>query len=193
MELLRSFIAIDLPDDLRNQILQLQKDLSPITNSFIRWTKLENIHLTLKFLGDVEKQRLNNVIKILEEIACTEVPFVLFISNTGVFPNLKRPRIVWVGINQSESLTKLVQRIEDKLTILGFDAEDRPYKPHLTIGRIRSYCTLKESLILAGALDSTNKIKASFLVSQIALYRSDLKSEGAEYSHLMTICFSAGK
>lgn len=193
MELLRSFIAIDLPADLRNQILQLQKDLSPFTNSFIRWTKPENIHLTLRFLGDVEKRKLDDVINTLQEIAHAELPFELFISSLGVFPNIKQPRIVWVGINECESLTLLVRLFEEKLAILGFTAENRPFKPHLTIGRIRSYCTSNESQMLSHALHSARKFSASLLVNEIVLYKSDLKPGGPVYSRLMTGYFFAEK
>jgi len=190
MEKIRTFIAIDLPAHLLEQINQLQKDLIPFTNLLLKWTKPENIHLTLKFLGDVERCKLDEVYKAIREIAYTEVPFTLFINGFGVFPNLKQPRIVWVGIERCESLNNIVHHIEEKLLSLGFESENRPFNPHLTVGRIKHYCSAKESLYLSDVLDSAKIIKGSFSVTEIILYQSNLKPGGPIYSRLMVGSFS---
>jgi len=193
MEIIRAFIAIDLPTQILEQIQQLQEFLLPITNSLIRWTKPENIHLTLKFLGEFEKQKLNEVQNVIREIATTEVSFTLFIKGYGVFPNLEQPRIVWVGIDECVPLKTLVRRLEENLRPLGFKPENRPYKPHLTIGRVKQDYSLQKNLKLTGILCTAKTITGSFSVEEIALYRSDLKPGGPVYSRLMVGGFSLSK
>ena len=193
MEMIRAFIAIDLPAQILEQIEQLQKFLLPFTNSLVRWTKPQNIHLTLKFLGEFEKQKVYEVHNVIREIATTEVPFTLFIKGYGVFPNLEQPRVVWVGIEECAPLITLVRHLEENLGPLGFKPENRSYKPHLTIGRVRQDHSLQKNLKLTNLLCTAKTITGSFSVGEIVLYRSDLKPGGPVYSRLMVGGFSLSK
>jgi len=190
MEKIRSFIAIDLPIQLLEQIIQLQKELIPATRDFVRWTRPENIHLTLKFLGDVDKEKLLQAKRLLDEIKFDHTPFILCMEGYGVFPNKKQPRIIWVGFEESQSILVLVSQINTKLQTLGIEPEIRPYKPHLTIGRVRQISNAYQNKVLDESLSSAKRIVNSFSVTEFKIYKSMLTPDGPKYTQLFGFKFS---
>jgi 2'-5' RNA ligase len=180
MSNLRTFIAIEIPDAIQTKIAQLQEELKPARES-ISWTKAHKIHLTLKFLGEVEETLLPDIIKEVTSVCTTQTPFDFEIKNMGCFPNPRRARVVWVGTdNPGQQLSTLAKNIEDCLIQFGFSKENRKFNPHLTIGRVKS--PLGESFI------ETIKAKSFYggriTAAEIAVIKSDLKPTGAVYTPL---------
>lgn len=139
MSRLRTFIGLDLGKPLRGRIVSLQEKLAQ-TGCDVKWVEAENIHVTMLFLGEVEDRELMAVCQAVEEGAKAIPAFSLTIEGVGCFPNLRRPRVVWVGVGQGrQEVIALHDAIEKPLLQLGcYRREDRPYTPHITLGRIRS-------------------------------------------------------
>jgi len=137
MEKLRTFIALDMPPEIK---AALEKYVQPLKllRGRISWVKPESLHLTLKFLGDTPANRVDEIAAALQEITATSTPFAADISGSGAFPNDKAPRVLWVGINNdSGTLLKLTKAIDERLHRFGFAKEKRDFTPHLTIGRVK--------------------------------------------------------
>lgn len=180
---IRSFIAIALPQTIRHQIAEFQDELKRL-NADIRWVRSESLHLTIKFLGPLEPDLIGPVSRILSEVTADIKPFNLTIQNVGCFPNQKNPRVIWIGIGKQPSLDKISEALNVKLEALGFSRERRPFKPHLTIGRVKSSRHLQPVLI---QLLNRGFPAQSFDVQSVLLMRSDLKPEGAVYTVLNKI------
>jgi 2'-5' RNA ligase len=189
MEQIRSFIAIELPDELKLGLTQLQDRLKSGRQPWVKWVDPYSIHLTLKFLGNIEVDRIGAITKVLEAAVQGISPFHLEVKDLGVFPNLRRVQVVWVGISgEADKLVKLQQRIESNLTPLGFTAEARPFTPHLTLARLRNQVSLDERQRL-GQLISSTRLEAAYSieVEAINLMRSQLTREGAIYSRISSV------
>ncbi len=189
MEQVRSFIAIELPDELKLELSQLVAQLKSGEQSWVKWVDPYNIHLTLKFLGNVAVDKLDDITGALEKAAQGIAPFHLEIKELGVFPNLRRVQVAWVGISgEVDKLAQLQQRIESNLAPLGFAPESRPFVPHLTLARLRDQALLAErqrfgQLITGTKFEAANAIK----VNALSLMRSQLTREGAIYSRISSI------
>ena len=177
--MIRTFIAIKIPDDIKGRIAQFQKRAAAEERS-IRWVNVNNIHITLKFIGEIPESLVKKiVINIFEKPSLTNA-LEIGLKGTGVFPDVRRPRIVWVGITSgSEQLTKLVFELESKLLDLNIPKDSRKFKPHVTIGRLKQNQKLKDPEIFddSGAFDA-----GQFMAKNIVLMKSDLKPSGAEYT-----------
>ena len=189
MEQVRSFIAIELPDELKLELSQLVAQLKSGEQSWVKWVDPYNIHLTLKFLGNVAVDKLDDITGALEKAAQGIAPFHLEIKELGVFPNLRRVQVAWVGISgEVDKLGQLQQRIESNLAPLGFAPESRPFVPHLTLARLRDQALLAErqrfgQLITSTKFEAANAIK----VNAISLMKSQLTREGAIYSRISSV------
>ncbi len=189
MESVRSFIAIELPDELKRELSQLRAQLKPGELPWVKWVDPYGIHLTLKFLGNVDKNRLDDVTGAMEEAARGIPPFHLEVRELGVFPNLRRVQVAWVGISgEVDKLGQLQQRLESDLAPLGFATESRPFMPHLTLARLRGQASLPERqrfghLIVSTRFESAQGIK----VDVISLIRSQLTGKGAIYSPISSV------
>lgn len=184
MAKIRSFICIELPDDVKTEIGRFQGQFKgePVS---VSWTKPENIHLTLKFLGDVEEARLTDVDRVLTDVAGRFSPFELVARGCGVFPNERAPRVLWIGVGEEGGhLPRLAGAIEEAMAGLGFAREDRPFQAHLTIGRIRAATGARELARKFLALDFSTR---QFRADRITLMRSDLRPSGAIYTPLRII------
>ena len=138
MEQIRSFIAIELPDNVKLALGRLQGKIKNASRAPVRWVEPGIIHLTLKFLGDTDTAIIGDITKAMEEAARGAQPFNIEVGGLGVFPNLQRVQIVWVGLSgELEKLGQLQKRIETNLNPLGFKPEARSFTPHLTLGRVR--------------------------------------------------------
>lgn len=183
--LIRSFIAIELPELIQNQLRQVSAALRSAGRLPVRWLPVENIHLTLKFLGDIDAGKLRNLSDEMITLARHQPPFSLTIGGVGAFPSTRRPRVVWVGIQAPPKLAELAQQMEQLGLKFGIEPEDRPFSPHLTIGRVQQHAVLEE---LQALTESLTTIKVGELgklsVESICLFRSDLRSSGAIYTLL---------
>jgi len=189
MEQVRSFIAIELPDELKAGLNQLQARLKLSKQPWVKWVDPYSIHLTLKFLGSIAVDRTGEITRAMEEAAQGISPFYLEVKGLGVFPNLRRVQVVWVGISgEVDKLGQLQQRIESNLAHLGFTPESRTFTPHLTLARLRDQASLDERQSF-GQLIASTKFEAGFTieVDAISLMRSQLTREGAIYSRISSV------
>ncbi|MFC1942632.1 RNA 2',3'-cyclic phosphodiesterase [Chloroflexota bacterium] len=189
MEQIRSFIAIELPEELKLALIRLQDRLKSGSQAPVKWVDPRGIHLTLKFLGNIGTDMVSKITLVLEESARETSPFRLETNELGVFPSLQRVQVIWVGIaGEVERLNQLQQRIESGLAPLGFAAELRKFTPHLTLARIRDQATPSErqnigQLIAATRFETVTTIN----VNSIQLMKSQLSREGAIYSQISLI------
>ena len=186
--IIRTFICIEIPASIKERIDRLQNTLREI-EAQVSWTKASNIHLTLKFLGDVETARINRVLKAVERASTGISPFEVEVSGAGCFPSPRSPRVLWVGIPVvPEALKHLYANIERELAREGFPREKRAFSPHLTIGRIR---TSHNSALVADALIATGFTPETFDATEVIVMRSDLKPTGSIYTHQGVISFTS--
>lgn len=183
----RAFIAINLPEDiiqrLGNQI-EMISDLVP--QGLVRWVREKNIHLTLKFLGNVVSNDLDEITKSMRHIATRHAAFQFDVASFGCFPDIQSPRTLWIDLREPNgTLLRLQSDLEDGLEGLGFSRERRKFHPHLTIGRVKRHVRRNELSDLAQHL---RQVKVGNIgtvqVSEIALMRSDLHPTGAVYSQI---------
>ena len=182
--MIRSFIAIDINPHVTESISHAIAELRPIIPA-VRWVPATNFHLTIKFLGDIEEARVNSVAAVLEEQLRPFPGFSINAKGLGVFPDLRRPRIAWVGITGSQLLT-LAARVESALQPLGFVAEKRPFTPHLTIGRWRQFD--RPSQALGEPLAHWRDCEfGKTTIDKVVLYQSVLRPAGATYQTLKVV------
>ena len=179
---MRTFIAIELTDEIKNELARIQARLK-YAGGDVKWVEKDNIHLTLKFLGEVQEERIDDVVSKLEAVAKVSKPFEMTIKDTGAFPNIDYPRVIWAGLDKGAGESKeIAQKIDEGLEQLGFQKETRAFSPHLTIGRVRSSknkLELKEKVLSA-------KIEKPLAqrVDSVILFKSELTSNGPIYTRL---------
>ncbi|TET26812.1 MAG: RNA 2',3'-cyclic phosphodiesterase [Dehalococcoidia bacterium] len=189
MEQVRSFIAIELPDELKAGLAQLEDRLKSPELPSVKWVNPSAIHLTLKFLGNIATSRVEEITTAIQAASKGIAPFHLEVGGLGAFPNLRRAQVVWVGIGgEVEGLGKLQQRIESRLVPLGFAAESRSFTPHLTLARLRQQASKDEQQRLGQLIAGTKFDKVyTIKVASIKLMKSQLTREGAIYSRLSSV------
>jgi len=189
-EQIRSFIAIELPRNAKGGLSRLRSELERREHPFVKWVNTEGIHLTLKFLGNIPFKQVDEIAEAMKETSRVISPFHLEVSGLGAFPNLKQPRVVWVGIKgETDKLLNLQQGIDSALAPFGFAKEARPFVPHLTLARIREGATAAERRNFGEVLVST-RFETSYTVNveAVNLMRSQLTPGGAIYT-----CLSVAK
>ena len=189
MEQIRSFIAIELPEELKLALTRLRDQLKSGSQTPVKWVDPYSIHLTLKFLGNISKDMGGKITMALEEAIRGISPFHLEAKGLGVFPSLKRVQVVWVGVTgEVDRLSQLQQRIESSLATLGFVPESRPFTPHLTLARLRDQATPDERQGLGQLIAGISFEKVYAIdVDSVHLMRSQLTREGAIYSRISSI------
>ena len=189
MEQIRSFIAVELPDELRVSLSQLQVRLKSGGQFSVKWSDPYSIHLTLKFLGNITPDKIGQLTKAIEEAAHGIPPLRLALTELGVFPNPRRVQVIWVGLEGDlNKLGQLQQRIETRVSPLGFPTETRKFTPHLTLGRVRERASPIERESLGRFITTSRfKIDSQFNVDSIHLMRSQLTSGGAIYSKISSV------
>ena len=195
MERLRAFVAVDLPPAVRGAVEGVIGELRSRANDGVRWVRPEGVHLTLKFLGDIDEDSVPQVSGALDRRAASAVPFDLFLEGVGAFPNARRPRVIWIGLDGGlEPLLALQQAIEQELEGLGFARERRPFNPHLTLGRIRDGISAPQRGRLSEALAEVRVQPGVELpVREVSLMRSDLRPSGAVYTRLHAAELGSGR
>lgn len=185
---LRAFIAIDLSQEIVAQLTTLVTRLrADLGDAFIRWQPPQNMHLTLKFLGDVSPNHVDLLTDVLRTQAAQCSAFDVHVGQLGCFPKPTQPRVLWVGVQAPNALFDLQRCIEQQFARLGYPPEDHPFSPHLTLGRVTRQATPPEIRRIADVLTQTRVgILGTFRAAQVHLFRSDLRPSGAVYTRLFT-------
>jgi 2'-5' RNA ligase len=180
---IRAFLAIDPPEEIFSEIINIQERLRKAIQGDIRWVRPEGIHLTLKFFGYVYESDIANISHVVKNNVAKTKALMLNVRSVGAFPSVTRPRVLWLGIDgDTETLINLQMEIDAGLQDYGFKKEDRPFRPHLTLARIKEYKGL------TGLAETVKKnedyIAGSFTAGGLTLFKSDLKPTGAIYTKL---------
>ncbi len=194
MEKIRAFIAIELPDPFKDSLSSLEDRLRPAEHPYVKWVDPQGIHLTLKFLGNIATDQVPRIIEAITLASQGTSPLKLQIGGLGAFPNLQRPRVIWVAVTgEVDPLIALQRGIDQALVPLGFAIEKRPFSPHLTLGRLRERASPVERNSIGKLVMATkSEGNPAMEVNQISLMRSTLTPSGAIYSRLASIELKGG-
>ena len=185
MSLLRAFIAVELPAELQQKVHRATANFRRGIDPLIRWTAAEHMHLTLKFLGDVSQPNVEFLIEMLRTQAELISPFVIQLGGLGSFPGPKRPRVIYIGIQAPAALGTLQRGIESASRRLGYEAEERPFSPHLTLGRVKQNISASDQQNIRRAIDGTQvDVLGSARIDSVHLYKSELRPSGSVYTRL---------
>lgn len=181
---MQTFIAIELPQEIKDSLAQLQTELKS-TNADVKWVAPQNIHLTLKFLGGIDDKQLEKIIHIIDDVSKEKDKFQITVSSLGAFPEIDSPRVIWIGIDSGDKQVKeITKELEEKIEKIGIPKEDRPFSSHITIGRTRSSLNRQELVrYLKNKADLGGK-KLDFYVTKITLFKSTLTPKGPIYETL---------
>lgn len=175
---MRVFIAVDLPNEIRDALRNVQQQLQPLTDS-ARWVSPESIHVTLKFIGEIPEKRIDDVDAALTGL--TWKPFTVTVHGVGFFPGTRSPRVFWAGM-EAPTMQGLAEQLDTRMERAGFEKEKRAFRPHITLARARD--SRIESALVAGAAEYEAHQFGAFTVDRMFLFKSTLKSSGAEYEKL---------
>ncbi|MDD5485975.1 MAG: RNA 2',3'-cyclic phosphodiesterase [Dehalococcoidales bacterium] len=186
MEQWRLFVAIELPDDVRQELGNLQEKLRAEGIEMLKWVSPQSLHITLKFLGDVDPARITGISRELDTVSGQFSSFSIGFKGLGTFPSLSCARVLWVGLAGELGRLKMIAgEVERKMSDFGFEADRRPFVPHLTLGRVRPGIPPAELRIIAEVVGKTvYKPAMRMRVNDISLMRSCLSPVGASYNRL---------
>jgi len=183
----RLFVACEVPDDAREAIGGVIEKLRARSGVAVRWIRPEGVHVTLKFLGEVPVKQLPAIKLAIQEAVVGHQPFELEFSNIGTFGGREGLRIMWVGIaGDVLRLEALVRAVNAALAVVGFEPERRPFRPHLTLGRVRDEISTRHRAEIEVAVGKMDVPPSSWRTAQVSLMRSHLGPEGAKYEILAT-------
>jgi 2'-5' RNA ligase len=199
--MIRSFIAIELPPNLRAALSRLQAQLkaellrelgASAGEARLQWVKPDSIHLTLKFLGDFPEEQVSALRQALTPVMETQTSFALPVGGVGVFPDLRAPRVLWVGVGQAsvnpeQSIQHLAKTIDRVMAALGCAPESKPFAPHLTLARIKTGGRDVGRALASLGICSSPTMVGTLEVCEVALIKSDLQPSGAVYSRLFSV------
>lgn len=179
---MRTFIAIELSEEIRNALAQIQSHLK-YAGADVKWVEKNNIHLTLKFLGEIDDKKCEKVKAVLDQIAAEFKPFELDLKDIGAFPKIEFPRVIWVGLDKgAKESTEIAKKIDEALSKTGFQEETRPFAAHLTVGRVRS--SKNKEVLKEKITDYQLPITKSEIIPSIILFQSTLTPKGPIYTKL---------
>jgi len=189
MEKIRSFIAIELSDEVSESLSSLIQRLKPEKHPQVKWVAAEGVHLTLKFLGGVYSDQIPGITEAIRSAARGVPPFELKVGGLGAFPNTQQPRVIWVAVAGDVKRVKTLQRgIDDALSHLGFPREKRPFTPHLTLGRMKDRASSGDKARIGKLVTATEYAGgAAMRVTGVSLMKSTLTPSGAVYNRLESI------
>ena len=187
--MLRSFIAVEIPLAIQNAIAS---NIASMKNAFpkplIRWVAPRNVHLTLKFLGDVSPASLERLAGTLKVEAASHEMFSMSVGGLGAFPSHRRARVLWIGLQAPPALAALQRSVDAAAAQLGYPKEDRPFSPHLTIGRVALTVSAVDLKHIQSALEATKVDNLGTVhVQAIHIFKSDLQPGGSVYTQLYTM------
>jgi len=185
---MRLFVAIEIPSDVRIAIASLIRELRLLAPQ-AKWARAENLHITLKFLGEIDVSNIDAIQTALAAIR-SDCSVTLDLRGLGFFPQEKRPRVLWAGLEASPNLKILASDIDQTLHILGFPLEDRPFTPHLTLARLDGHRLPAE--FISAAQEKAGRTFGSLTAREFHLIESKLRSTGAEYTTLQSFPFVVG-
>ena len=179
---MRAFIAISLPEEIKKFLAHVQDELKA-TGADVKWVKPKNIHLTLKFLGEIDEEKLKAVNEILKETAETQKQYTITVGQAGAFPNINSPRVIWMGIEKgTDTLKQTAQVLDEKLQKIGFPKEEKPFSAHITLGRVRSARNrTKLTETLKKLSEAQLQHTSEFPVTAITFFKSTLTPSGPIY------------
>lgn len=192
-ELWRTFIALPLSAEVTEQLDRVQRALRrTCPEQAVTWVKPPSIHLTLFFLGEILPEMTTPVQEALRVIARNTAPFDFSVQGAGAFPNLNRPRVIWVGLaDPAGRLAVLHRAVNEALATVGFKPETRPFSPHLTLGRVKPHAPREDAQAIGQAVGKlTVGVLGQVCAAEIIFFRSHLKPTGAEYTPLQTFPLS---
>ena len=190
--MVRAFIAVDISQDAQKALAEIVMQLQEAGASDVRWVRPEGIHLTLKFLGEIDPALVDRVLQAMSPASQGTVPFTLALSEVGAFPNSPNPRVLWIGLGgELDTLAELQHRVDREVhQATGIPTEARPFSPHLALGRLRDNARTEQRRKVGAAiarLSLTSQVP--WVVSDVHLYRSTLTPSGAEYDRLGSVSF----
>ena len=185
MGLLRAFIAVEIPSAIREAVSKAIAPLQIGIGPLVRWVPMQNMHLTLKFLGDISPANVEMLSQLLRAEAALFQCFDLHLGGLGSFPNIKRPRVIYIGIQAPAALDALQRGIAAATWRLGYESDERGFSAHLTIGRVKQHISAREQQTIRRALEETRiDSLGTARVDSVHLYKSDLKPAGSVYTRL---------
>ena len=185
---IRSFLAVEIPLSNKEKILKLINSFNEKSDSLIKWVSKDNLHITLKFIGELNTDHISTIQKSLTERLSSVPAFDMHINGLGVFPNSRKPRIFWLGFDQNKNLERIVSSIENCAVNLGYEADDKPFSPHLTIGRARRDISSGDLISFTKNFQNHKlEVIPDFKVSHVTLFKSELTREGPLYSQLFRV------
>ena len=188
MEKIRVFICFELPTEVSHSVRDLIHYLKTFGRG-VRWVHHDGIHLTLKFLGEIDSQRIKDVAAVVEKVAKNYAPFALKLAGKGAFPDFKRPRVFWIGIRETaDTIHRIQQDLENELETVGFPKDKRQFSPHLTLGRVKFNDPTVHKIALE--LERMHVEEIEFSMDHIVIMKSDLHPNGAIYTPLRKIKMS---
>lgn len=186
---IRCFIAVKLPQDVLQELADVQRELMSRSRVSVKWVAVENMHLTLKFLGDITPTQVEPVVQGIQQAVSALHSFSVAIEGAGVFPNPQRVQVIWIGLSgEVSALASLQKNIDTKLQSLGFPCENRAFTPHLTIGRVREHVPLTERKSLGETVNNLTLITGKrFIIDRVYLVKSVLSSRGPAYTDIASV------
>jgi len=186
MQTIRCFIAVDLPSEIKKGISsQITLIDSQIPKGSVRWVDQVNLHLTIKFLGEIQALQVNKIQNVLDLVLRSVPEFDMAIAGAGLFPSARKPRIIWLGITPAHEVTWLAEKVESAMQSLGFNPEERAFSPHLTIGRVsRDVSDTVLPAITAAVMKNQPGEIGVIHTQSLTIYRSDLRPRGPIYTPL---------
>lgn len=183
---MRAFIAIELSKEIKDFLSRIQEKLK-LSGCDVKWVSPKNIHLTLKFLGEINEEQLAKINQIVSEAAVLQPGFDLRLASIGSFPKISSPRVIWVGIGQGKEETKKIAAyLEEKISLIGIPAEEKEFSSHITIGRVRSPSGRQNLIQGLREIESEfeGQEKPQLKVTKITLFKSTLTPQGPVYEAL---------
>ncbi|HSL85812.1 MAG TPA: RNA 2',3'-cyclic phosphodiesterase [Bacteroidales bacterium] len=187
-EFIRSFLAIELPQSNQEEVLDLIRFYRELTPSEIKWVGRENLHITLKFLGRFQKEHIKDLrVCLVSEVE--KIPsFPIAIDRLGAFPIIQKPKVIWLGFDRPKDLNLIFSHIEDCVVSLGYEVDDRPFSPHLTLGRIRRDASNNVIKDISQILMNTKfDFRSVFCATKLTLFQSELTKKGPIYSRIFDL------
>ena len=189
MKELRLFIAVRPPEDALAAVASAREALRERTGlEAVRWVRDENLHVTLAFLGDTDSTRIDELVDAMERAAAAAGPIGLELAAPGAFPNLRRPRTLWVGVTDRDgALGRLERDLRAALVDLGYELDEKPFRPHITIGYVRKRTDPTQRRAIGDAVGEENPPHRAFRADELVLVKSTLGPGGSRYSDLRTV------